>query len=412
MTLLAFLVDILLFVPHLQWGGWIVLASTILITASGVVTCAMRRTLVSRKARKKRIAENAEMSGENFYNRQNTQAKMDAISPISTGEPKVPMVNGAPGSNSLPTFATFTKEHDPSEGRSDFSRITPTNRMASEPMGEGLGPTRSRSHDRYRGVTDEFGGPIPSSNAVGGVPPHLRRDPSDPSLRQMPSWDRVNELPPRGGFGYGGPRGRGGYPARGGYGPPRGGFTGPRGGPGQGFGRGAFNDGRGNYYNGRGRGSAVASGYMGRPGPGPPPGYPPQGQGISPERYGSQEESSRRPSQGSGSASSGPRQQSPGTPLRRPSPGMAPPSTQDHYFVGQAVEMNASTGRISQAGGRAEEGEAVHRMITVPENHSGIPPDQASPSSQYSSAEAPRPPFAATQQNMSNTSSMYSNPPE
>jgi hypothetical protein len=48
-SLLAFLVDILLFVPHLQWGGWIVLAATILLTASGVMTCAMRRTLVSRK---------------------------------------------------------------------------------------------------------------------------------------------------------------------------------------------------------------------------------------------------------------------------------------------------------------------------------------------------------------------------
>ncbi|KAI7106300.1 hypothetical protein KC316_g20423, partial [Hortaea werneckii] len=30
-TLLAFLVDILLFVPHMNWGGWIVLAATILI---------------------------------------------------------------------------------------------------------------------------------------------------------------------------------------------------------------------------------------------------------------------------------------------------------------------------------------------------------------------------------------------
>src|SRR4051794_21071600 len=71
-TLLAFLVDILLFVPHLQWGGWIVLASTILITASGIITCAMRRTLVTRKARKKVIAANAEMNGENYYSRQNT----------------------------------------------------------------------------------------------------------------------------------------------------------------------------------------------------------------------------------------------------------------------------------------------------------------------------------------------------
>ena len=81
-TLLAFLVDILLFVPHLQWGGWIVLASTILITASGVVTCAMRRTLVARKARKRRIAENAEMSGENFYARQAAPPPMPSSSRV------------------------------------------------------------------------------------------------------------------------------------------------------------------------------------------------------------------------------------------------------------------------------------------------------------------------------------------
>ena len=84
-TLLAFLVDILLFVPHLQWGGWIVLASTILITASGIITCAMRRTLVTRKARKKRIAENAEMNGENYYSRQNTEPKYTEASLPNAG---------------------------------------------------------------------------------------------------------------------------------------------------------------------------------------------------------------------------------------------------------------------------------------------------------------------------------------
>ncbi|KAF1819124.1 pali-domain-containing protein, partial [Dissoconium aciculare CBS 342.82] len=66
-TLLAFLVDILLFVPHLNWGGWIELAATILIIGSTIVTCAMRRTVVSRKARKKRIEENADMNGSAYY---------------------------------------------------------------------------------------------------------------------------------------------------------------------------------------------------------------------------------------------------------------------------------------------------------------------------------------------------------
>lgn len=53
LVLLSFLVDILLFVPHLDWGGWIVLAATILVAISGVVLCVMRRTLSSKKAMKK-----------------------------------------------------------------------------------------------------------------------------------------------------------------------------------------------------------------------------------------------------------------------------------------------------------------------------------------------------------------------
>jgi len=49
-SLLSFLVDILLFVPHLDWGGWIVLAATVLIAVSGVLLCIMRRTVSSRRA--------------------------------------------------------------------------------------------------------------------------------------------------------------------------------------------------------------------------------------------------------------------------------------------------------------------------------------------------------------------------
>src|SRR5947209_18688528 len=112
LCLLAFLVDILLFVPHLQWGGWIVLASTILITASGIITCAMRRTLVTRKARKKRIAENAEMNGENYYSRQNTEPKYTEAS-LPNAVPGAPTVNGALGADKLPRFATFETPRSP-----------------------------------------------------------------------------------------------------------------------------------------------------------------------------------------------------------------------------------------------------------------------------------------------------------
>ncbi|ODQ64267.1 pali-domain-containing protein [Nadsonia fulvescens var. elongata DSM 6958] len=69
LALLAFLVDILLFVPKLAWGGWVLLASTILIAISGVSVCIMRRSLSSRKAMKKRITDfNNTTNGDTFNN--------------------------------------------------------------------------------------------------------------------------------------------------------------------------------------------------------------------------------------------------------------------------------------------------------------------------------------------------------
>ncbi|KAF2861490.1 pali-domain-containing protein, partial [Piedraia hortae CBS 480.64] len=95
-TLLAFLVDVLLFQPHTRWGGWIVLAATILIILSTIVTCVMRRTLVSRKARKKRIAENADMNGSNYFNQRNQQRLMTDELPRADSPPPT-----------APKFATF-----------------------------------------------------------------------------------------------------------------------------------------------------------------------------------------------------------------------------------------------------------------------------------------------------------------
>ncbi|EZF31693.1 hypothetical protein H101_04709 [Trichophyton interdigitale H6] len=116
-SLLAFLVDILLFVPHLKWGGWIVLAATIILTTCGILTCAMRRTLVSRKARKRRIAENAEMNGENFYNRQNSY-KMDPPSTVNV-EAREDALSTVPTAETVATFARFESEPRP---RDDDSR--------------------------------------------------------------------------------------------------------------------------------------------------------------------------------------------------------------------------------------------------------------------------------------------------
>ena len=357
-TLLAFLVDILLFVPHMRWGGWIVLVSTILIVASGVVTCAMRRTLVSRKARKKRIAENAEMNGENFYNRQNATiaapagVRAETPPPLPSQAPP-PMVNGAPGADKLPNFSTYEKSpRDLEDDRIPLNTRTPSNRtlpssgMQSRPSDEGFesngGPGRGgfmRGGPRgmrggrggYGGLRDEFGNPLPPSNAFGPMPGTVRRDPSDPGMRHQYSDDGMNG--PRG-------RGRGGFPVRG-YG--RGGPPGP--------GRGGTNNFIGDVPMGMAAGAGAGmllSDMRDRRGQGPPPGY---GNGYPPmagERPGQYEMGApagygRSPSAPAyGRRSPGPpsapgygRQPSPGPPSnpggfgRQPSPG--PPSNPGAY---------------------------------------------------------------------------------
>jgi len=301
-TLLAFLVDILLFVPHLQWAGWIVLASTILIAASGVVTCAMRRTLVSRKARKKRIAENAEMSGENFYNRQAQESK---LVPTFTADSNPPMVNGAPGADRLPTFATFDTGKGSDEDRQPLRPAIdvppPVSRDDSASRLYGP-PSRSNSRPPYDGPRDQNGNLVlpPQRDADGSFPggPGSRPGEGRGGVRRSPHGSHRDDSlpPPRGGFG---PRGRGNYP------PPRGGYA-PRGGfgsrgppPPQGYpGRGGFSTEMRGGYTSRGRGgyppgavaagaggAMAAAGMMDRGPRRPPPGYPAPVGDISPDRY-------------------------------------------------------------------------------------------------------------------------------
>ena len=336
--------DILLFVPHLAWGGWIVLASTILILASSIITCAMRRTLVSRKARKKRIAENAEMNGENFYARQAAPPKlaMDrAESPPPL--PSQSAMSGGIGPDKLPTFATFDTKTGSDDDRIPLNSRTPSEktlpsapgsrggysddgltRYGGPPRGQRGGPGGIRGgRGGYNGPRDEFGNPLPPSNAFGPMPPAgMRRDRSEPPrLRNQYSDENMN---------FQAARGRG----RGGFGPPRGyPRGGPRGGPyGPGPGRG-----RGGYPRGGIPMGPVSGGW--RQGQEPQPsgygygnGYPPQdrpgqyetpgpaGYGRSPSAPGY----GRRPSPGPPSA--------PGGYGRRPSPG--PPSAPGGYGRG------------------------------------------------------------------------------
>ena len=322
------------------------LAATILVVASGVVTCAMRRTLVSRKARKKRIAENAEMNGDNYYTNRAAAAavatedlalaKAESPPPTSAG----PLVDKSPS-----TFASYdlSKETRPSLSNDDRTPLNPRNPSI-----------RSTPSDRERrGMVrgDEAGmpppphmGPPPGAG-MGRGPPRDQYGNPIPMGPGMMRQDSPNMMGPgRGGMppNYG--RGRGGFPPpgsmRGGYGPPRGGYPGPgRGGYGPGPMRGNPQGMRGPppqgpYGPGMGRGQmggmgpmavAAAGGMaagnmMGRGGRGgtQPPGYDYRGFG-------------------------GGRGQSPEEGFDRdPSPPPAIPN--DQGTVGQAIEMDARTG--------------------------------------------------------------------
>lgn len=340
-SLLSFLIDVLLFVPHMAWGSYIVLAATILIAASGIVSCAMRRTLVSRKARKRRIAENAEMNGENFYNRQGPDPA--PLPPTSTT-----LVDSTSVVDKLPAFATFEMAKKEPDRTSD-ERVPLTTRTPSETSpGNGNGAAGMGMSDRYGGPPrmgetpqrDQYGNIIPQ--APPGAYGMRSRDPSaDPSLNRQYS---DNSMGSRGRGGYrGGPRGGGGYPpngrgGRGGYGPPRGGGYGgpyrdPMGPPGP-MGPGAMmRGGRGGAPPAYGRGGydnrGQSPGGYGQRRPGYDPYAPPPPQAAG-------EYAAYNPDD---SRSSLPRAESP-----PPLPGL-----DGNGPVGQAIEMDATTGSPSLA---------------------------------------------------------------
>ena len=310
--------------------------STILILASGIVTCAMRRTLVSRKARKKRIAENAEMSGENFYTRQ-----VEPTGPRAETPP--PLNDHMLGqTDKLPRFATFETSKSSEDDRIPLNQRTPSSKtLPSVPSSQNPGYSEN-GYDRYDGSgrsgrggmrggnmrgpprgyggppRDEYGNPLPPSNAFGPSPPAgIRRDRSEPArLRPQYSDENMRSGNLRG-------RGRGGY----GY-PPRGYGRGGPYGPGPG-------PGRGGYGRGPPMGPGPAPGAMMR---GPPPPsyrnqYPPQGRPGQYEESGGPAGFGRSPS--APAYGSYRRPESPAGPggfVRGPSPG--PPSAPGNYQRG------------------------------------------------------------------------------
>ncbi|KKF94269.1 pH-response regulator protein palI/rim-9 [Ceratocystis platani] len=232
-----------------------------------IMACAMRRTLVSRKSRKKKIAEHAEMNGENFYNRENAiKAANAAVAPVPS-IPAIPAIPAVPSVNKSTSdghtaFATFESSKEKANSQVSEERIPLTsqnsihrmnsadqnNDMPLPPppvnMGGYGGPPRSNSAPPQ---VDQYGNPIDNGQSMYAG-------------NYNASVDRFNNY-----SGRGGPqnfRGRGGY----GRGGSRGGYNGPNNYPNN-----------GNGYGGPRRGDGSSYGPRGGYGPGPRgPGRPRQ----------------------------------------------------------------------------------------------------------------------------------------
>jgi hypothetical protein len=229
---LAFLVDVLLFIPHVKWGGWIVLGGTILIFIGSVVAFGMRRTLVSRKQQRQRIAENAEMNGANYYNRQGNKSTAPRIeSPPMSNESVSPYTEKQMG------FSTTFDMKQPKNSMDDRVPLNPTNNSGFRTM------ALDAENNRYNNIP-------PPNDVYGPRGPGMMGAPM-PYQRGRGNFGGFGG-PPRGGFP---PRvGRGGYPPNGNglRGPPPGWINGPRGrqvmgpnGPNSGFDDGTYID---SYY--------------------------------------------------------------------------------------------------------------------------------------------------------------------
>lgn len=373
-TIVAFVIDIILFLPHMAFGTYLVLAAAVLIAVSGVVAFAMRRTIVSRKARKQKIAENAEMSGENFYNREGLTKPMDTFSSV----PAVPSVSGANGgADGLPAFASFESSRRQDDQMSD-ERIPLTQvRTADRSTGTNAsdlansGPSRSASRDRYGNPPadaygQQYGGP--NGRPRGG---------------------------PSGYRGGGAPRGRGGYPpmrGRGGYGPPGRGGMGPRGRGGP-YGQGPPRDG---YAPAMGAG-AMAGAAMGRGGR--------SGYGRRPSGGEQYDAYNQQPGQGEygwGSQSNPSHASNDADLPRAESPPPLPGSSSANAF-GQPVEMDTGGAELHHGYGapptntNPQDDVNDATGMTAMNHHPGPRPGYVSDGSKYSTDEYVPPRAAWTQ---------------
>jgi hypothetical protein len=201
-SLLAFVVDVLLFIPHLKFGSYLVLAGTLLNFLGTIVACGLRRTLVARKKQRKRIGENAEMSGENYYNRQAAKATLPHLeSPPMSHESTSPYTEKAMG---YPT--TFDMKQKPTSSE-DTIPLNPSN-SSFRPMP--LNSENNRMNSPYGPrQPPQLGVAMPYQRGRGGYGGSMRGEYPPQRGRGFPALSARGPPPP--GWAQGRRGGVGGY---------------------------------------------------------------------------------------------------------------------------------------------------------------------------------------------------------
>ncbi|RDA83670.1 hypothetical protein CP532_0048 [Ophiocordyceps camponoti-leonardi (nom. inval.)] len=195
LSLAAFLVDILLFLPHLEFGSFLVVGATIVLAIGVIASCAMRRAVVSRLAHKRRVEDNADMSGEDYKSQFVSEPSF-----TSSTEPTLPVF----GSGSKPQFAAF--EYNTKADMASDSTTSPP--PPAPPLN--VEPT----------INDTYGDRPPFR---GGMPPPVGVAPPAGAFGGARGGYNGMGSPMRGRGGFGSPPRGTGSPGRGGFGsPPRG----------------------------------------------------------------------------------------------------------------------------------------------------------------------------------------------
>ena len=175
-----------------------------IVCANLVLLCCGRRTLIGRKAMRRRIAENAEMNGQNYF--QEEAAKELALR--TSDQSKIPQYAEfevpKPSSDRVPLNSSQANLNDRNgSDRSNESEDTGAMPGYIRPLGLPNGPSPYSNGGQYP-PPPNMGGRIPPQRGYGGVPPV--RTPSQrsypPGLPQNRSNVSLNSMnrPPRSGY--------------------------------------------------------------------------------------------------------------------------------------------------------------------------------------------------------------------